>query len=74
MSRDIEVTTAVYIKDYQVVPEAAVEIIDNLESGYCPICSEGDGLAVAMPLPGECISWACEDCNVPILIEVWDAE
>ncbi len=73
MSReDIEVVTNVFIQDYQVVPEATIEIIDRINAGYCPICCGETSADLVIPLPGRFLYWECTECNVNILIEVWE--
>ena len=70
---DVEVVTNVFIQEYQVMPEAAVDIIDSMHSGYCPICSGETCNEIKIPLPGSTFNWVCEECNAAILIEVWEA-
>jgi hypothetical protein len=71
MRQEIEVMRAVYIADYQVTHDAAIDIMDNIGDGICPICKE-ENQPVDTPAIGQTAAFSCDSCGVDIIIEVWE--
>lgn len=62
----------VSIADYPVTEEASADIIECLESGVCPVCSETASCPnFTVPKENEMTAWECEECNIRITIESW---
>lgn len=62
----------VCIEDYPVTKEAGADIVECLESGVCPLCSETASVPpFEMPKENEMADWVCSECNTRFSVESW---
>lgn len=67
-----KVVMDVSIGDYLVTNEAGADIIECLESGLCPICSETASVpSFRVPKENEMVEWKCLECGIKIVVESW---
>lgn len=67
-----KVVMDVWIESYLVVEEAGADIIESLESGVCPMCSESASTPdFRVPEENEIVEWKCSECNIKITVESW---
>lgn len=62
----------VCIEDYSVTTEAGADIIESLESGVCPLCSEAASTPdFKVPKENEIVDWVCAECKTRFSVESW---
>jgi len=69
---ETEITRDVYIGGFQVTAEAAVEVLDHVSDGQCPLC-QGESEPFELPDVDCSGSFKCPCCWVEITVEVWAA-
>ena len=67
--KEIEMKYSAHIQELEVMPTAAVEIIDTLGNGLCPVCDCAFLGTFVPPAMGDVSTFRCPECNVLFTVE-----